>query len=511
MRVPEHNLRLGTRGSLLAIAQSRLIAKALMEKNPGLTVELIPVNTRGDRNQGIPLSEVRDTGFFSAELDAALIAGRVDFCVHSLKDLEPNRPDSIVRAAIPNRENPRDVIVFRPAIIDRLKQGQPIRIGSSSTRRQINVASFLRGALPKFRPEPRLQFTPIRGAVDKRLARIQRHPDEPDALDGVVLAIAGLARLWDDADGQHAIEPLLAGVRWMILPLSRCPAAPGQGALAVECRRDDGHTRKLLRTIHDPVSATLVQKELDLLPAIPESQRSAVGATALTQKSIGTLMYVRGGNLDCECIEWQRPPRPGESRSWDGGELQQFVRRNPLSIDSSVNNPAAMFVAHWHAITDAVSIADHTRVWVSGVRSWQNLARRGIWVEGCADNLGFADVVPTLGCKVLRLPELQHWLALTHSKAIRSWRGTDVGRVLATYTVEPVANIDDLPNLRRNVAGATHFFWGSIDQYLSVKKWIPDVAHHACGTGKTAQALQETGLASLQLFPSRQEWQAWLR
>jgi hydroxymethylbilane synthase len=511
MPAPERILRLGTRGSLLAIAQSRLVAKALTEKNPGLNVKLIPVNTRGDRNQEIPLSEVRDAQFFSAELDDALIAGEVDLCVHSLKDLGSSRPDSIVRAAIPNRENPRDVIVFRPTVIDRLKQGQRIRIGSSSARRQFNVANFLRGALPNFGSRPRLQFTPIRGPVDQRLAHIHRHPDEADALDGVVLAIAGLARLWGDADAQRAIEPLLTGVRWMILPLSRCPAAPGQGALAVECRQGDRRTRKLLKTIHDPVSADLVQKELDVLSAIPESQRSGVGATALAQKSIGTLMFVRGGHSDSEGMEWQRPPRPLGSRSWDGGELQKIVRRHALPIDSTADHPPAMFVAHWHAITDAVSIARNTRIWVSGVRSWQKLARRGIWVEGCADNLGFADILPTLDCEVLQLPKLHHWLVLTHSKAIQSWRGTGVGQVQATYSVDPVTNIDDLPDLRRKITDATHFFWGSIDQYLSVKKWIPADAQHACGAGKTAQALQETGLVSLQLFPSRKEWQAWLR
>jgi hydroxymethylbilane synthase len=511
MRAPEQTLRLGTRGSLLAIAQSRLVADALMQKSPGLKIELITLETRGDLNQQISLSNVHDPEFFSAELDAALIDARVDLCVHSLKDLGANRPDSIVRAAIPIRENPRDVIVFRPTIIDRLKRGQPVRIGSSSARRQFNVASFLRSALPRFGSAPKLQFMPIRGAVDQRLTRIRKDPDEADALDGVVLAIAGLARLWGDADGQQTIEPLLSGVRWMVLPLSRCPAAPGQGALAVECRRDDRHTRALLRTIHDPVSAALVQKELEVLFALPESQRSAVGATALVKKSIGTLMYVRGGNSDSGRLEWQRPPRPSDPRSWDGGDLRQIVRRNPLAIGARTDDRAAVFVAHWHAITDAVSIADHSRVWVSGVRSWQKLARRGIWVEGCADNLGFADVLPTLSCRVLRLPALQQWLVLTHSKALQNWRGTDVGHVQATYSLDSINDIDDLPDLRKQVAEATHFFWGSIDQYMRVKKWIPDGAHHACGTGKTARALQETGITSLQMFPSRKEWQAWLR
>jgi hydroxymethylbilane synthase len=93
MRAPEQTLRLGTRGSLLAIAQS-----ALMQKSPGLKIELITLETRGDLNQQISLSNVHDTEFFSAELDAALIDARVDLCVHSLKDLGANRPDSIVRA-----------------------------------------------------------------------------------------------------------------------------------------------------------------------------------------------------------------------------------------------------------------------------------------------------------------------------------------------------------------------------------------------------------------------------
>ena len=511
MRPPERFLKLGTRDSLLAMAQSRIVAKALKEKNPGLQIKLVPVTTRGDRNQKTPLSEVRDAEFFSAELDGVLIDGGVDFCVHSLKDLAPCRPDAIVRAAIPERENPRDVIVFRSAVIERLKRGQPIRIGSSSMRRQNNVARFLRDALPKLGPDPNIQFSPIRGPVDKRLARVQQPAEESDALDGVILALAGLARLWRDADGRQAIEPLLVNARWMILPLSQCPAAPGQGALAVECRSSDQQTRKLLKTIHDPESAALVQKELAILADAPESRRSRLGATALAQKTIGTLMYVRGGYHDRDYVDWKRPPRPTESRCWDGGELQKFLTRMPLAIKPAANKPGALFVAHWHAFTDALSISEGMRVWTSGVRSWRELAPRGVWVEGCADNLGFADVLPTLNCSVLQLPALDQWRVLTHRQAIPSWSEIGIGRVQATYSLDPINDFDDSPELRREVSAATHFFWGSFDQYQRVKKWVPEGAHHACGAGKTAQALKGTGLASLQLFPSRKEWQAWLR
>ena len=124
MHSSRNSLRLGTRNSLLALAQSRLVANALHREHPELQVSLVPVETRGDRDQRIPLSEVRDADFFSAELDAALLHHEVDFCVHSLKDLGESRPDGILKIAIPARENPRDMIIFRADVMKRLKDGK---------------------------------------------------------------------------------------------------------------------------------------------------------------------------------------------------------------------------------------------------------------------------------------------------------------------------------------------------------------------------------------------------
>ncbi|MGI9308692.1 MAG: hydroxymethylbilane synthase, partial [Gammaproteobacteria bacterium] len=128
-------LKLGTRASTLAIAQSRLIAGALQESNPALNIELLTLKTRGDNDLSTPLNKVNDPNFFNDELDTALLAGEVDFCVHSCKDLDAERPAGIVRAAMPARENPRDVIIFRRDIIARLRAGNTITIGSSSPRR----------------------------------------------------------------------------------------------------------------------------------------------------------------------------------------------------------------------------------------------------------------------------------------------------------------------------------------------------------------------------------------
>jgi hydroxymethylbilane synthase len=110
------SLRLGTRPSLLAIAQSRLVKTQLEELHPQLHIELVQLETRGERDQRTPLTAVADPDFFSAELDNALLHNEVDFCVHSYKDLSRERPASIVTAAIPARETPHDVVLFRTDI-----------------------------------------------------------------------------------------------------------------------------------------------------------------------------------------------------------------------------------------------------------------------------------------------------------------------------------------------------------------------------------------------------------
>ena len=153
MPVPT-TLILGTRGSLLAIAQSRLVAGELQRQWPKLSIRLAARDTRGDRNQNVSLKQVNDPDFFAAELDEALLKGEVDFCVNSVKDIAGKRPAGLITAAIPPRENPRDVILFRPDIIDRLRHGAALTIGTSSRRRTLNIAEFLPKALPKLGKVP---------------------------------------------------------------------------------------------------------------------------------------------------------------------------------------------------------------------------------------------------------------------------------------------------------------------------------------------------------------------
>jgi hydroxymethylbilane synthase len=490
-------LRLGTRGSRLAVAQSRQVASALERLHPGLRIELQRFDTRGDRDQQTALRDVRDGRFFSDALDLALIDGRVDFCVHSRKDLDDDRPDELMMAAMPPRAEPRDVVLWRSEAPALLEAGETLRLGASSVRRQLQVERFLREHLPWTGKPAELEFRTLRGAVDHRVQRLQLRRSDPQALDGVILALAGLDRLWQDPDGQHSLAGAMHSLRWQVLPLSECPAAPGQAALYIECRRDDRRTAGLLSALHDEATQRLVDREY----RAARGQADGFAATAIDAGDLGELLFTRdaAGQRD---LHWQQPPRPAQARPWDGGAWSSTQRRRSLSLPPL--DADALFIAHWYALPDSLPQSTQQRIWVSGTRSWRELASRGYWVEGCADNLGFDAIRPTLQTSVLVLPPLANWAALTRRGAEDSWSGSGIGRVLASYAGDDEPRVDT-GALRE----ATHFFWGSAAQYRALASQVPPDAEHACGSGKTAAALRAGGIEP-SVFPNRKAWREWL-
>ncbi|NDG85863.1 MAG: hypothetical protein EBX52_12620, partial [Proteobacteria bacterium] len=212
--------RLGTRKSLLALAQSGWVARELERLNPGIKIELVGIETKGDKILDKPLSQIEGKEFFTAELDHALLRGDVDLTVHSMKDLSLERPEAFVLGAVPARELQHDVILFHETVIDRLRAGLPVRIGTSSPRRLTLLPAFLKEALPRFSPErePQIQFVEIRGNVNTRLSRVHEPEGTERKLDGVVLAFAGLERLMHDGPGALELTRLRARTLTMVLP-----------------------------------------------------------------------------------------------------------------------------------------------------------------------------------------------------------------------------------------------------------------------------------------------------
>jgi hydroxymethylbilane synthase len=504
-------LRLGTRRSLLARAQSSAVARTLEKLHPGLEVELVGIDTRGDRITEIPLSQVDGKEFFTAEIDAALRAGTVDLTVHSYKDLSLERPPELHLGAVPARENPRDIVFFAADTLAQLARGAPLRIGSSSPRRQAFVPAFLERALPG---APRIELCELRGNVDTRLRRVREPRGSERQLDGVILAFAGLSRLWqDESVGAAAIlRELLAGLPRMLLPLNLCPAAPAQGALAIECRNDDARTRALLAAIDDPATRSAIAAERALLAERGGGCHQRFGATQVQVPGLGALLYVREAGDDGAAapqLRWSLPAPPrAPLRPWDGSaQSAPEVESVAGAVERCAQRLAASgaaFVAHRRALPDmpAAAVNRCPHIWVSGTESWFALAARGVWVEGCAEALGFEALRATLEAPLLSLPAMSQWLALTNEEAAAGWGEVPV---LATYRHAPAAQPHAAPG------DARQLWWASGVQFERWRARLGADCQHACGPGKTAATLRRAGVQEVTVFPSVHHWREWLR
>jgi hydroxymethylbilane synthase len=514
-------LRLGTRRSLLARAQSSAVAHTLERLHPGLRVELVGIDTRGDRITEIPLSQVDGKEFFTAEIDAALRAGTVDLTVHSYKDLSLERPPELFLGAVPARENPRDIVFFAADVTQHLSTGTTLRIGSSSPRRQAFVPGFLERALPG---APRVQLCELRGNVDTRLRRLREPRGSERALDGVILAFAGLSRLWQDeaVGAAAAVRELLAGLPRMLLPLTQCPAAPAQGALAIECRADDERSRAVLAAIDDPATRAAIGAERALLAARGGGCHQRFGATQVQVDGLGPLLYVREadeqGAKRAE-LRWTPPAPPaGARKPWDGSTQPAPEFERPAGVEAECSRrlaaAGAAFVAHRRALPEmpASQVNRCPHLWVSGTESWFALAARGVWVEGCAEALGFGALRPTLAAPLLALPPPSQWLALTSEEAASGWGDVPV---LATYRhaggaapAGPARGTDQSTGL--TPAAARQVWWHSSMQFDRWRAQLQPDCQHACGPGKTAEHLRAAGLSALTVFPSVQLWREWV-
>lgn len=250
-------LRAATRGSALARWQASLVASLL-----GVDVELVVVDTVGDRRQDVPIWEIGGQGVFVKEVQAAVLDGRADFAVHSAKDLPSEGHPLLAIAAVPERGDPRDVLVGRA--LDELPPGALVATGS--VRRRVQLAEH----------RPDLTFTGLRGNIDTRLRKAADY-------DAVVMAVAALQRLGKES---HIAEVLTVEV---MLP------QVAQGALAVECRADDADVRSVLVAIEHEPSRRAVDAERAFLAELGGGCDLPVGAYAVIRDDEVWLRGMLGG------------------------------------------------------------------------------------------------------------------------------------------------------------------------------------------------------------------------
>jgi hydroxymethylbilane synthase len=264
-----NELRIGTRGSQLALYQANWVKERLREVHPNLKVNLVKIKTTGDKIQDAPLARIGGKGLFVKEIEEALIQKRIDLAVHSIKDVPTEFPKDLHLSVITKREDPRDILISKDGRT--LKElPQRAKIGTSSLRRQAQLLHF----------RTDFELIPLRGNLDTRLKKLKTMK-----LDGIVLALAGIKRL--------GLEEKIS----QIIPLEISLPAIGQGALGIETRMNDQEVEDLIRFINDQDSSIAVSAERAFLKKLGGGCQVPIAAYA---RIIGVTLRIDGlvGTID---------------------------------------------------------------------------------------------------------------------------------------------------------------------------------------------------------------------
>lgn len=468
---------LGARASVLAQVQARQVGELLRARNPGLQIEYSFLSSPGDRELDTPLPELLRKGGFTGDLGVALRASAIDIAVHLWKDLPfSQHPDSYIAGTLP-RADTRDVLLVKRAWLAS-RDCSELRVLSSSARRRTNLSGFLQWALP-IKP-PRVTFVLARGDCEARIAQLM----DGDAA-ALVVAKANIDRLLESTAAEFAgvrarVREVLDACEIMVLPLALNPTAPGQGALALEIRRDRAGLAALLAEVNDEATfARVIAERARLAPTGDEDHPLGVSIVPI---HCGEVEFTRGqkGGQWIQSAELRRhdsplPPATNAHAVWTGDEgSADRYRRVALQVrhDQFADARIGLFVARSEAWPEGFSPRPGQVVWSAGIDTWRRLAARGIWVHGSDESLGEGSAAALRSL----FPRVQRWVKFSHEQGYDS----PFSERIPTYRLERCAPLADL-------TGRTHFFWRSGAQFYDYLQANPEIrgAWHGCGPGNT--------------------------
>ncbi|TJX13089.1 hydroxymethylbilane synthase [Tissierella creatinini] len=297
-------IKVGTRGSNLALTQTKLVIKELQEKNPYIEFEIIVIKTKGDIVHDVPLHKMNDKGIFTKEIELALLNHTIDLAVHSMKDMPSEHTEGLIFGPVPKGEDPRDVIVSRREVksINDLKG---LLIGTGSISRKFQLMNLKQD----------ISVKDIRGSIETRMKKI-----ETENLDGVILAAAGLKRANYEDRISYYFDPKV------FIP------SPCQGILALQIREDDEKIRSILKTIEDVETTIRSKAERAYLKETGGGCHMPVGAYSEIINGEIT-MYVLYGDEDGRCLLIDKGSAPIVEAENLGVRLAGKLKREKLKYE----------------------------------------------------------------------------------------------------------------------------------------------------------------------------------
>ena len=501
-------IRIIGRNSKLSLLQMEKVKYKIEATVLNIKVELITGNSRGDALQNIPLQTVEGSDFFTQEIFEKLTTGEADIAVHSLKDMSAEHFFGSNLFAVVDRDDPRDVAIFRKQVLEKIGTGETVVIGTCSPRREEMATGFLQKALPQLNNQFKVATKFIRGNVDTRLRKL-----DAGEYEGIILATAGLNRLLNSETEVKSIKNLLKDKLLMILPLVECVPAPCQGAIVAETHPSNEKAKKILQAINEVELTDDCIKEKKLAGQYGKGCLQKFGVTTVSYDN-KKAVYAAGKDAAEELFSnWHDLPLlNGEEKNIfsTNDYMGRFFKYEYFNTDFLITQPV-VYVSNYKAIAnsspannskDIIGQLKQKKVWVAGTKTWFELAKKRIWVEGCADALGLESLRQVFAMSLLNIM-IDDVCIVTNKQSEQTWRQKG-WQVIATYSLQEKEN-DELKTFFSN---ADIIFWTSYSQYEQYKSVLKENMVHCCPAGETAELLRAAGIEPI-VFPTIKSFQQW--
>lgn len=491
-------IRLIGRSSRLSLLQIEIVKKKIQALFPHLNVEVIARSSRGDELKNIPLHTVEGSDFFTKDIFEALENGEADIAVHSLKDMSSEHFFGENRFAVIDRDDTRDVAIFCADIEEKILSGKPIIIGTCSPRREEMATVFLKKALPQLHNDIKIETRPIRGNVETRLRKLNSAE-----YDATILATAGLNRLLNSKEGEVLIKELLKDKKLMLLPLIECVPAPCQGAIVAEAFYKNEKAIAVLEKINDEKLLDDCVKEKKAASQFGRGCLQKFGVTSFLNGNNSTLYAAGKDENGKDFSDWYDLPElktEGKVLFSSSDHMGSFFDYEYSGNEIAIGEPV-VYVSNYKAIRQG-EFLKNKRVWVSGTKTWYELAKQGIWVDGSADAFGLEFLENVWSIPLLDIKKEDVHI-VTNEHGADNWRKKG-WIATATYSTVSVHKEE----LKKQIAEADIIFWTSFRQYELYKNVLKENVLHVCPSGETAVLLRAAGIEPV-IFPNIKAFQQW--
>ena len=470
----KNSIKIISRKSALARAQAMMVGSELEKNFPKISVEYKTIISSGDKNMNQDLANASEEGIFTKDISKSIEIKQNDIAVHSWKDVPINPSKSSQIFGTLKRGDSRDILFLKRSTLKQ-RTKREITLLTSSPRRIYNSKK----TLPKLLPFNKciIKTNPIRGNIETRLEKFLNGDN-----DGIIIAKAAFDRMTTYSDMfNFEVSYLMNNTKWMILPLSIFPTAPGQGAIAIEAHIENSHCIKMINDINDKIGFYQVEKEKEILNMFGGGCHQKIGVASWKRNKIDFLSYT-GKTPDGEVISHFDRLKNDRSASKKIKSTSAFpikindaihVERKMIKNDQIVSSlkDSFIYLSRKNVLSKNVKLHENNILWTSGLKCWKAMAKKGYWINGSSESLG-----EEKNFNIQSLVENQvDRYKLSHKDAI-----SNTMKIIPSYEITKIQIMEQLDN-------KTHFFWMSPMVFEAAIKKSPNIldGYHACGYGKT--------------------------